>query len=1021
MRRARVAATLAWLGAVTAAAPSAAWDTYVNGQHDWRSIYENPVGTGSHHGGAKATGNEHAEISDDILFVLGQKYLELFGTQAAKACTDVKTCAATPAFVDLNSSYMRPEIAAVKPWGDDPNTVLEERRLPPLAMWAGLPDFNYTVYDWINKGTRCPALPLSADRYELCHVYSAWLGAGLNSSHFGSLASKVYARHHAIAGTEAARAAALAKLLREGGVSKQLPVAGAAWHVEYVKEAELLALIYEMVGQHFLQDRWSSGHMFSRWGGGGYEDLPKKYTVQPMLDDVAVLGLLTGVVHGSLAVFGKPDPLSAPLVDYTVVGDDQVRPMTWRYSQGNGLYQDPVQSLANGVGDYYFADVVDDKFDASVLNPGKNQSISTVKPATQLYVRNQKKALRTCGGEGLRDVISAFDSQNGSFGAHQLSLTAPDPNETLPIATTSGNDPAKQPACMEPWVTNDAFVDGARTLVGATKLLGDGLLAEAVMIGKVAIESIPDAIKSWYDIPKDPSYTPPGARLLPISLIVAWKARKNQWADEAAQKGKQVRYGVQSAKDGIAFSYFGLDFLPNHQFDVPAYFEPEDVDELPWFSETTQSGKKPSGGRDRAAIDGFFNRARVQSWCKALYGSEKLDKKKAVTLKLLRNQALELEILAKKEKDQKKQAQLSTESKRARAACSYLAGRVYKSTDPEYKSGTRLERIGEHLPLDQPAKFGPTYEPVCAYFDDGSATDIRTTDAKDDDKPYYLRPGYVEGPGKPGGWGHAPKTLENWCEMIPVLDVGKTADDPDSVGSILKDDGNRWLKLSGENVGIKTGKGAVGQVVATNATGQKQSLDIWDGNLKLEKGGWSYDNQTVWARIPGSKRGFPSNATAGMLPHELKKLSPRAYDLELQRPDDQEAKGMYRADGRKSVGLYRFFVHTAYVEYPGISYGSGVKAAGFWTTYPKWIQGDTESEILVKDFFKVQGGVYTKIDLAALGVTAVFKLGQTPKIESDYSVTWVPDADKCGMAISHPGGLPSAVFDGTVSWVFAFH
>lgn len=1012
-------AALTWLGAATAARPSVAWDTHVNPQNDWRSIYESP--TGSFHGGAKATGNEHAEISDDVLFMLGKKYLDLFGANAANACTDVNTCAATPAIVDLNSSYMRPEVAAVKPWGDDPNTVLEERRLPPLAMWGGLPDFNYTVYDWINKGTRCPALPLTADRYDLCHVYSAWLGAGLNSSHFGSLASKVYARHHAIAKTEAARAAALLEMLRQGGASKSLPVEGAIWHADYAKEAELLALIYEMVGQHFLHDRWSTGHMFSRWGSGGYEDLPKKFTATPMLDDVAVLGLLSGTVHGSLAVFGKPDPLSAPFIDYTLVGDDVIRPMTWRYSEGNAVYQDPIQSLANGVGDYYFADVIDDKCDASVLDSKKNAGIPKAVPEKQVGARNQKKALRTCAGEGMRDVISAFAAQNGVYGAHQLSLAAPDPNETLPIATTSGNDPTKQPACTEPWVTNDAFVDGARTIVGATKLLGDGLLAEVVAFGKTAVQAIPDEIKSWYDIPQDPSYTPPGVRVLPISILVAWQARKNKWADEEAQAGKQVRYGVESAKDGISFSYFGLDFRPNNQFDVPAYFEPEDIDDLPWFSEATESGKQPSGGRDRSSIDGFFNRARVQGWCKTLYGSEKVDKKKEVTLKLLRNQGLELELAAEKEKDNLKQSRLSTESKRARAACAYLAGRVYKSTDPAYTSGTRLERIGEFLPEGTSPKYGPSYEPICAYYDDGGAADIRTTDAKDDDKPYYLKPGYVDGPGKPGAWGHAPKSLENWCEMIPVLDVRKTADDPDSVGAIVKDDGNRWLKLSGENVGIKTGSGAVGKVVATNANGQKQSLDIWDGNLKLEKGGWSYDNQTVWARIPGSKRGFPSNAQAGMLPHELQKLSPRAYEVELERPDDPDAKALYRADGRKSVGLYRFFVHTAYVESANISYGSGTKAGGFWATYPKWIQGDTESEILIKDFFKVQGGVYTPIDLQAYGITTEYRIGQTPKIESDYSVTWVVDPDKFGIAISHPLGLPPSVFDGTAAWVFAYH
>lgn len=1011
-------------------APARAWDTYVTNKHDWRSIYQNKFGgTGSYHKGPSAKGNEHAEVMDDMLFSISQQLGDKFGVDAQSTCTAKGNCDATPLIVDLNASFMRPELFGVDTWQDDTNTVLEERRLPPLAMWSGLADFNYTVYDWINKGTRCPVLPLDADGYEYCHVYEAWLGAGLNSTHWGDLAVKIYDRYHRIALKQAQRAADMRKRFRGGG---GLPDAS-SWYADYVREAELLALIYETAGDHFMQDRWSMGHMSSRWGPGSYEEMPKQIGAKrPLLQDATKFGVLAGIVHGSLAVFGNPDPMCAPLVDYNLIGHDDAQVMSWRYTKKNQPYPDPDQSRQNGVGDYYYADVMDDTFDGSVLSPDPNISISKIKPPKRLYLLTQHKALRYCVGEGVREVISRFDKQNGTYGEYGLTLPAPDNAKVFSGATATGRNPADDPICTDDWATNDSMWEGARTIAGATRALGEGLVNDIVVVTKTTVKGalqgvLPDKVKAAFGVADPPPYTPSAFRATIPYIHVLWQIYKKKYLDERKYTERNiitpdikhlVRYGADSAKAGIDFSVLGIEFSPNQHYKLPGYYEPEDLDTLHWFDEKTAKGKAPSGGKDGSAVDGFFNKARTESWCKMLYGDEKTDQTKAVTLKLLRQRVLEKSIAAAATSDAKQKQALQQEATRAKAMCSYLAMRVYKGTPPSYPAGSpRYERVGEYLPFDSTTKFGSNYEPVCRYFDTaGAATNIETKDDSDDDKPYYIKPGYVGTPGEQGGLGYGPKTLEHWCDQIPVLNLLNDPAHPDIVGEIASNDGARWLKLTGENLGIKTGSGAVGDIQALDANGTWQSLDVWDGQLKTETGGWSYTNQEVWGRITGSKQGFPSNATAGMLPHQIKALAPREYEVRLIRPYDPKASAIYRADSQQTVGKYLFRVYTSYEEVTGIALSASQTVASYHATYPAWLRDPTKTEILINGFYKVSGGVYTP-----LNIPFEYKEGGVVTFDSNNNEIFTPDKDKVSVVIRAPGGFSPATFDGTVAYVFAFH
>ncbi len=1013
------------LGALLAATPALAWDTWISTRHNWGSVYSSKFGgVGSYVAPyLDPKGNEHAEVSDHVLHTLSPDLGRLFGVHAEPACTT--GCPQMPVMVDLNASFIRPELFGVDDLGNtqNPPTVLEERKFPRLAMWAGLPDFNYTVYDWINKSSRCPSLPHTADKYELCHVYRAWLGAGLNSTHMGTLNDKVYARIHATALKQAEHAGQMRKLFEEGGKSKTLPKEAVSWYADYTREAELMALTYEQVGQHFLHDRWSIGHMFSRWGPGSYEELNQGIARGKVsLDRVSSYGTLTGIVHGSLAVFGKPDPLSAPAINYALTnGPDEAKVMSFRYSLPNDIWLDPNTTRFNGLGDYLYKDVVDDLFDASVLHP-RYQSIRKLKSPISVDTQYQQKGILTCGTAGLREVITRFAPNDGGYGEFAVKLPAPDANKVLAKPSGAPISPS-DPICTDLWAANDSYYASARTIAGPTWLLGDGVFNDVVVAIGTAVEGedhvvLPPSVRMEHGIPAIAPYTPPIQRVVVPLGRVMWRSWMNKKEDErkAKEKNVMVRYGTESAKRGFNFTDNGIHYRTNEQYGVPPFYEPEDLDALPWFKETRMSGKLPSGGKDRAAIDGFFNKARTETWCKMLYGNEKNDKKIAVTLKMLREKGLEYEIDGRRSIPTG-----AANAKRARAMCSYLANRIYKRTDEAYKpvNATRTEIIGEHLPLTGPGpKFGPSYEPVCAYLD----PTMMTTNAKDDDKPYWLKPGYVGTPGEAGEWGYAPKSLEHWCSLIPVLEVGIIDDSPDVAGVILHDDGDRWLKLKGENLGIRPPSGKVGTLVATDKDGVKRTLDVFDPPTKAETGGWSSDNLVIQGRIPGSKNGFDTLSTAADRPDEIKNKAPKEYVLELTRPDDIQAPLYYRANGAKTVGLYKFQLFTSWVESANFTIVAGQKVKGVWATYPEWSRPQTT--VLKDGIFQVAGGAYTEVPRAALeamGITVDRREGQYPVTEADGTVSWVVDKNRIGTVYSHPIGLPSSVFNSTTSYFLAFH
>lgn len=104
-------------------------------------------------------------------------------------------------------------------------------------------------------------------------------------------------------------------------------------------------------------------------------------------------------------------------------------------------------------------------------------------------------------------------------------------------------------------------------------------------------------------------------------------------------------------------------------------------------------------------------------------------------------------------------------------------------------------------------------------------------------------------------------------------------------------------------------------MLAQDAQGQWQTLDVWDEPKQSTSGGWSDDGKLLYARLPPSKKGFPTAATASMAIQDLLTLTPSYVPVKLVRANDTAAPlSEYLSDGAETVGTYVLEVHPQVLE-----------------------------------------------------------------------------------------------------------
>ena len=450
--------------------------------------------------------------------------------------------------IDLNSSFYRPDLVSGtsgNQYQRQPSSwsgPLEERDLASPPHFAGIADFTYTIYDWINKNRLCPAI--SSGVLEHCHNYSVWMGAGFNSSHFGSQAVLSYRQLHATALWAAGNANRLRTALEAQDQATQDVFR------DNIREAELMALAYEGAAQHFLQDRWSTGPMWERWSAGDHRQNPYSNDI----GQSAVVGAVSGVIHGSEAVLHQPAMLSSPMPSVGLLGINGVNPAAWRGRANDELFA--------GVGDYRAQDMFDGYIGANYGAYG-----STDWP---LEVRTQSNRMMQCSAASYRQVIEAFGTNaNGGYGIEGVRLSS------YASGGMDGN-------CFETWATNRSIYQAWNLLNVSSTLTANALpmLVRSRLASTARIDSSEVTLDTEVD----------RAALSRISSRVFWN-------------GIFRRNGIELATGGMGD--YG-EAHPGAYYGAPDYLEPVDLSGLP---------DQDARGRDAETIHGFFNRAFAGEFC----------------------------------------------------------------------------------------------------------------------------------------------------------------------------------------------------------------------------------------------------------------------------------------------------------------------------------------------------------------------------------------------------------------------
>ncbi len=274
--------------ALFAAAPALAWEstcrTYANFDAEPAQLTA-PTACAPEKGPATARarwvgpGDEHRR--------LWEKTRELAGLPETVSATQLLTVFTGPADVTVGGRGL----PSLRPAAFEQATRTQVRAVS-VGELTQLPDWSYSLFDWAEGHETCP-LAGSTENPEDCHDFASHMGP-VNANHFLPLATSFYRRYHALA---VARAQECAQ------VQAKLAPSGARFLV-VAQACELEALALEAVAQHYLQDAWSMGHMWQRWGSPNLVDFPGA-TAEERREKAVVIALVSGLMHGSRSVLQK--------------------------------------------------------------------------------------------------------------------------------------------------------------------------------------------------------------------------------------------------------------------------------------------------------------------------------------------------------------------------------------------------------------------------------------------------------------------------------------------------------------------------------------------------------------------------------------------------------------------------------------------------------------------------------------------------------------------------------------------
>ena len=448
-----------------------------------------------------------------------------------------------------------------------------------IGEMAQLPDFSYGLWDWAFGNEACP-LPLGLDP-DVCHSFKQHMGA-VNSSHFLPQAQNFYHHYHKLALAVARECSAMRTQL-----NGQYP--------EFVEACDQEAFTFEAIGHHFLQDAWSVGHMWQRWGGPDLADFGTDPRPRALM-----IGAASGLIHGArglLQEYGEfvnadvLDPLCAPLdpkeIDKCTLcisgeGWDKLSPPSYLdHASGN---------VERGVGDLYY-----DRL-------------------TSTY-GVQSGRLLDCAGTSILELAQTAG----------LKLNAV---QHGPAAGTAEFDKV----CFGQRATNGSIYIGAGIDIHDDKIVDQHIhIGFSPLIASRTIEitlpPTPSQLKDWFGIELPSSITvgtrEPSAAEIVIQLVqlnigvTVPNAMEMQFRRDMANIANVLATRAIANPDGVDVAdnlpnLIGMKVNSNYQRAQPATY----VDPLPPYTTTNAADPDPNSDAGRGTgLARAYHRAHAQQWC----------------------------------------------------------------------------------------------------------------------------------------------------------------------------------------------------------------------------------------------------------------------------------------------------------------------------------------------------------------------------------------------------------------------
>ena len=377
-----------------------------------------------------------------------------------------------PYYIDGQDAF--PSLLSIAPAGIAASPKRSFTRNTVLSDLAEISDNSYSFSDYLMGNEHC--LPQNVARstqsdIQACHTYKSHV-AIVNSTHFAPQNQHVYWAYHE---------AALEHALRCKSVQEALDKATAPWLTadkksQAVKACELEALALQSVASHYLQDAWSTGHMWQRWGSPLFpvDNASQKQSI--------LVGMVAGLIHGWRSVARETFGVEG------MQHDQLCMPGAWTTSDPTSVVQFMQASRGgpplNGGGDLYLLPCTAQKPDFIPPGPpgwavapgqigdpsseGIGTDVGALRPLSPQYER-----MMTCVMRGFAEV---YDDGPQTSGAR------------IPLATNfdSAIDSSMSAACWDARVTNRSM------------LLGAGINAESFkdlssFMGRTSVDVLPYA------------------------------------------------------------------------------------------------------------------------------------------------------------------------------------------------------------------------------------------------------------------------------------------------------------------------------------------------------------------------------------------------------------------------------------------------------------------------------------------------------------------------------------------------